>query len=49
MEANHSIRHHPAYEYFDFKPERLWEFVQEVLPGLERKLRKVELAPASPG
>jgi uncharacterized protein with HEPN domain len=44
-----SFRHNPAHEYYDFKPESLWEFVQDVLPGLERKLRKVKPAPPSPG
>ncbi|HLY76296.1 MAG TPA: HepT-like ribonuclease domain-containing protein [Thermoplasmata archaeon] len=42
-----SFRYNPAHEYHDFRPENLWVFVQDVLPGLERKLRKVKPAPAS--
>jgi uncharacterized protein with HEPN domain len=44
-----TFRYNPAHEYYDFKPESLWEFVQDVLPGLERKLRKVKPAPKSMG
>ena len=40
-----SFRNNPAHEYYEFKPENLWEFVQDVLPNLETKLRKVRVAP----
>jgi uncharacterized protein with HEPN domain len=39
-----SFRHTPAHEYYDFTPENLWEFIQVVLPDLERKLRKIRPA-----
>jgi uncharacterized protein with HEPN domain len=42
-----SLRDHPAHEYYDFRPENLWEFVQDVLPNLESKLRKVKPATES--
>jgi uncharacterized protein with HEPN domain len=40
-----SFRNNPAHEYYDFKPEHVWEFIQNVLPNLESKLRKVKPAP----
>ncbi len=40
-----SFRNNPAHEYYDFKPESLWEFIHDVLPNLESKLRKVKPAP----
>jgi len=42
-----SFRNNPAHEYYDFKPENLWKFIQDVLPHLESKLRKVRPAPES--
>ena len=40
-----SFRNEPAHEYFSLKPDRLWEFLQNELPKLESKIRRVRAAP----
>ena len=35
------FRNEPAHPYFALQPARLWEFIQDDLPNLEAKLRKV--------
>ena len=39
-----ALRQSPAHEYCDLKPEYLWDFVRDVLPTLETRLRKVRPA-----
>ena len=41
------FRNEPAHEYFALPPGRLWDFVQDELPNLASKIRKVRGAPES--
>jgi uncharacterized protein with HEPN domain len=44
-----SFRINPAHGFYDFKPENLWEFIHDILPDLEKKLRKIRPAPEITG
>ncbi len=41
------FRYEPAHEYYALKPERLWEFTQDDVGTIARKIHKVRPAPES--